>query len=110
MPFGSTARQGRPYLRFAESEDLQRALQAAYKHVAVGLLYNQRVLRYQAWSAWRSDSITGAVPWTTPRAPGEAVPALLVLVALSIRALGCLVLGALYSFRRRWHPFFAVRT
>lgn len=107
VPFDTAGSQFRNYLRFAEPEDLQRALQAAYRHVAARLMYHQRETSYQAW---RSDNVTAAVPWTTLRAPGEAVPALLVLVALSVWALGCAVLGALYSFRRRWDAYFSVRS
>lgn len=107
VPFYMTEPAGRSYVEFARPEDLKRALEAAYRHVAVALMYSQREMPYQSWN---NANLTGAVPWTTLGAPGEAVPALLVLVLLSLWALGCMVLGLAYSFRKRWDAFLTTRS
>jgi hypothetical protein len=99
--------QGANYSQFASPEHLQRALESAYKHAAVTMLYTGREMPYQAWT---SLNLTAAVPWTTLGAPREAVPVLLVLVLLSLWALGCMVLGLAYSFRKRWDAFFTTRS
>jgi hypothetical protein len=96
---------GQPYLHPARPEDLQRALQNAYRHVAIKLMYNQQDSLYQAWT---QPDMTAAVPWRTLAKPDDGVPALLVLIMLSLWALGCVVLGLVYSFRRRWEDIFSV--
>ena len=54
--------------------------------------------------------LVGSVPWTQLVAADNGVPPLLVLVMLLMWAVGCVVLGVLYSFRKRWDAYFSVRS
>ncbi|KAK4039272.1 hypothetical protein C8A01DRAFT_47229 [Parachaetomium inaequale] len=96
VPFDAADSLGSFYSQFATPENLQRALESAYKHVAVAMLYSQREMPYQAWT---SLNLTAAVS-----------RALLVLVVLSLWALGCMALGLAYSFRKRWDAYFTTRS
>jgi len=108
VPFDANEYTERPCAEFARAENLQLALESAYRHAAIGLMYSEREVAYMGW---KSQNLTSAVPWTTLGSPGEGgAPALLVVVLLSLWALGCMVLGLLYSFRKRWDAFFTTRS
>ncbi|KAK4243244.1 hypothetical protein C7999DRAFT_44899 [Corynascus novoguineensis] len=81
----------KPMFEFAKAENLQNALESAYKHVAIALIYNEPKA---ANMSWKTGNLTGAVPWTALGLPGE----------------GCMALGLAYSFRARWDAFFTTRS
>ncbi|RYP89131.1 hypothetical protein DL769_000179 [Monosporascus sp. CRB-8-3] len=93
------------YERYLKPEELQRGLEEAHKHVAEKLMYNQHDNPIQMWL---QPNLTAAVPWERLVPADDGVPALLVLVLLGIWALGCMVLGVMYSFRKRWHAYFSM--
>jgi hypothetical protein len=78
--------------------DLERAVQEAYKHYALQLMFNgQESIADQ----WTNPNITGAVPRPILLS-GGGVPTSLVLICLLVWALGCLGLGLAYGARKRW--------
>ncbi len=81
-----------------QSEDLQRAIVAAYRQYAAQLMYFDVS---HPDSAWKSRNLTAAVSWTWMR-KGSGVPPLLVLIMMWIWALACAGLSVLYGFGRRW--------
>lgn len=86
---------------FLTTETLRQAVEAAFHHTAISLMYGQLENKF-----WRHANLTAAVPWTTI-VPANGVPPLLIMVALGIWALGCVVLGLMFSFRKRWDAFFS---
>jgi hypothetical protein len=90
------------YTRYMEPRDLQRAVERAYQHVAVQLMYGEYENHQQVWS---HANLTAAVPSKTLVPAGNSVPAILVLAALVLWALSCAVLTAVFSFRRRCDAF-----
>jgi hypothetical protein len=90
------------YTRYMEPRDLQRALERAYQHVAVQLMYGEYENHQQVWS---HANLTAAVPSKRLVPAGDSVPAILVLAALVLWAVGCVALTAVFSFRRRWDAF-----
>jgi hypothetical protein len=93
---------GRPL----SATDLQRALEEAYKQVAVALMYNRGEVPD---TGWEQLTLAAAEPWTYV-VPDGRLPPLLVLSLLLLWALGCMVLGVAYSFRRRWGAYFSVKS
>jgi hypothetical protein len=59
----------------------------------------------QEFDTWIQQNLTTAVPWPII-VGGGGVPPLLVLVCLSVWAVGCLVLGVVYGTRKRWGETF----
>jgi hypothetical protein len=92
------------------AEDIRRALEEAHKHVAVSLMYNRAEVPE---SAWVETELTAAEPWTE-LVPGQdsafQVPPVLVISLLVSWALGCVVLGLAYSFRKRCDAYFSVKS
>jgi hypothetical protein len=84
------------YLSFMQTDDLQRAVEGAYKQYALQLMFSG-----QEFNMWMNNGLTAAVPWPI-LVGGGGVPPLLVLVCLSAWAVGCLVLGVVYGTRKRW--------
>ncbi|TGJ80752.1 hypothetical protein E0Z10_g8015 [Xylaria hypoxylon] len=96
------------YSRPFTPEDLQYALEEAYKHTALALMYSQQD---SPVTAWTQPNLTAAEPWLElVSIDDDGVPALLVLVLLVLWALGCVVLGVIYSFRERWDSYFSVKS
>ncbi|OAG43221.1 hypothetical protein AYO21_02507 [Fonsecaea monophora] len=85
------------YTRLMQRADLQRALEEAYKHYALALMFYGQENTVDEWPNPTLDP--------TVRRPvlvdGGGVPPLLVLVLFSIWASGCSVLGLAYGFRKR---------
>ncbi|KIW81818.1 hypothetical protein Z517_04844 [Fonsecaea pedrosoi CBS 271.37] len=85
------------YTRLMQRADLQRALEEAYKHYALALMfYGQE----NTVDEWPNPTLNPTVKRPI-LVDGGGVPPLLVLVLFSIWASGCLVLGLAYGLRKR---------
>ncbi|OIW33615.1 hypothetical protein CONLIGDRAFT_696198 [Coniochaeta ligniaria NRRL 30616] len=101
--YSKTTPDGTPYTPFASAENLQLGLERAFQYAAASLMFSQFENRF-----WTNPNLTAGILWTSLVLPEDSVPPLLVLVALVLWALGCVVLGLAYSFRKRWDAFFSV--
>ncbi|PVH83745.1 hypothetical protein DL98DRAFT_652209 [Cadophora sp. DSE1049] len=85
------------YHSYMQTEDLVHAIQQAYKHYAVQLMYNGQEGPMDGWS---HQNLTGAVERFV-LVDGEGVPPLLVLICFVTWACGCVGLGLVYGMIRR---------
>ncbi|KAF1961636.1 hypothetical protein CC80DRAFT_531497 [Byssothecium circinans] len=93
------------YTRPLRPSELQHAMEKAHKLVAASLMFHRFSTPAKAWT---DPNLIACGPWTM-LVPGK-VPPLLVVVLLVLWAVGCVVLGALYGFRKRWDAFFSVKS
>lgn len=85
------------YTRHLWPSDLQHAMEEAHKVVAAPLMFNGFTSPAKSWT---EPNLIACVPWTQ-LVPGR-IPPLLVVVMLVMWTMGCVVLGIIYGFRKRW--------
>lgn len=90
------------YPRLMRRADLLRALQEAYKHYALQLMFHSQENRQ---GEWLHPTLNPALPWPLI-SNGDGLPALVVLVLLSLWAFGCITLTLAYGTRRRYAATF----
>lgn len=112
LPIHNTGDENSTLIRYdrpLKPAELRHALEEAHKLVAASVMYNQ----YSSpGRACFHPNLTAAEPWRQlVSARGkQSIPPLLVLVALTLWAIACVVLGIMYGFRRRWDSFFSVKS
>jgi hypothetical protein len=85
------------YKSCIQTDDLVHAIQEAYKHYAVQLMFSGHD---SSLDGWIQQNLTGAVQRSI-LVNGDGVPPLLVLICLLMWALGCAGLGIVYGVKER---------
>ncbi|KAL6245668.1 hypothetical protein RBB50_007667 [Rhinocladiella similis] len=110
LPRNMTGQDDSGYIQYDRPitpSELQHAMEEAHKLVAVSLMYDQHLAPAKAWA---HPDLVATEPWTQLVAADNSVPPLLVLVMLVMWAVGCMVLGFMYGFKKRWDAYFSVRS
>lgn len=89
------------YQSLIQTPELQDAFVTAYQQYALQLMFYDT-----AGAALENDNVTIAVPWTILQAGGGGVPPLLIVVTMTIWAVGCAGLSLVYGFRKRFAETF----